>query len=106
MEYRIEVQINQKHLYWFNGEPVYTNMFVQQQQRYFNNVLKQKGYVFLRDIYEILYLPISKTCLTTGWLRDKHEDLNKDVITIDMDMFDDYVVFKFNTDGDITEYFK
>lgn len=82
-------------------------MFLKAAQNYFNDILKSAGYVFLRDVYEHLGIPVTKTSLMVGWVYDlkngfvnNHIDFGiqpKDGADIQMD---------FNVDGNIMKHFK
>ena len=45
-------------------------LLLQSKQTYFNDLLKMRGYVFLRDIYEDLGFPITLKTLFVGWVYD------------------------------------
>lgn len=38
---------------------------------YFNDVLRERGYVFLYEIYNVLGIKLKKNMLLSGWIRDK-----------------------------------
>lgn len=46
-------------------------MFLRRQQDYANEVLKNKGYLFLNDVYEMLGIPRSKAGQVVGWIYDE-----------------------------------
>ena len=48
----------------------YNLMILSYYQTYFNDLLKTRGYVFLRDIYEALGFPITKERVVVGWWYD------------------------------------
>lgn len=41
-------------------------LYLKAQERHFNDILRFRGYVFLKDIYECLGFPITKTSLLVG----------------------------------------
>lgn len=43
-------------------------MFLKQQQTYANNLLKQKGYLFLNEVYELIGVPKTKEGQLVGWI--------------------------------------
>lgn len=85
-------------------------LYLKSQQHYFNDVLKARGYVFLRDIYEYLGLPVTKTSLFVGWYYDLDNPLGDNYI--DFGLLKDEeentanITMDFNVDGDITNRFK
>lgn len=84
-------------------------MYLKCQERYFNDRLKYKGYVFLRDVYEALGFPISEESIKVGWFYNEKNTLGDNFIdfSIDYDDEDDTKFYlDFNVDGDITKHFK
>ena len=46
-------------------------MFLKRQQTYCNDLLKRRGYLFLRDVYEMIGIPITKkVVLLVGYLKN------------------------------------
>lgn len=71
-------------------------------QRYFNDLLRARGYVFLRDIYEYLGIPITKECVIYGWVyRDSDSFIDFGLTNIDQDTDNPNFKLGFNVDGDI-----
>lgn len=83
-------------------------MFLKAKQNYFNDVLKARGYVFLRDIYEDLGFPITRKTLFTGWVYDLENPMIDNFIDfgITTNGGDADIELDFNVDGNITEWFK
>lgn len=85
-------------------------LYLKAQQRYFNDVLKAKRYVFLRDIYECLGFPITKTSLFVGWYYDLDKPLGDNYIDFGLPKDEEEntanITMDFNVDGDITNRFK
>ena len=83
-------------------------MYLKTQERYFNDVLRDRGYVFLRDIHECLGIPVTKTSLFVGWFHDLSNPFIDNYIDfgIEEDGCESNVKLDFNVDGDITNYFK
>lgn len=85
-------------------------LYLKSQQRYFNDVLKAKGYVFLRDIYECFGLTVTKTSLFVGWYYDLDNPLGDNYIDFGLPKEDEEntanITMDFNVDGDITNRFK
>lgn len=81
--------------------------FLRMQQQYFNDLLNARGYVFLRDIYEALGFPVTKSILDAGW-HVNGDDTDKRYICFgitNVSESSDYVL-TFNADDNITRYFK
>lgn len=85
-------------------------VYLRAQESYFNNVLKSRGYVFLRDIHEYLGLPVTKTTLFVGWYYDLDNPSGDNYIDFSLPKTNRgntaNVVINFNVDGDITNRFK
>lgn len=47
----------------------FNEVFLKSQQTYFHDILKHRGYVFLRDIYEALGIEISRESCIYGWTK-------------------------------------
>lgn len=83
-------------------------LYLKAAQRYFNDVLKARGYVFLRDIYEYLGIPVTKASLMVGWVYDLKNDFADNFIDFGIESKDDEldIQMDFNVDGDITKHFE
>lgn len=85
-------------------------MYLKSQENYFNDILKSRGYVFLRDIHEYLGLPVTKTTLFVGWYYDLDNPSGDNYIDFGLPKTNKgsspNVTMDFNVDGDITNRFK
>lgn len=83
-------------------------MYLKAEQNYFNDILKNRGYVFLRDILECLGIPITQTSLFVGWYYDLSNASGDNYIDFDIHEKEDGsgIELDFNVDGDITNRFK
>ena len=94
-------------------DPEYNLMFLRDQQRYANDLLKSKGHLFLNEVYDLLGIPRTKAGQIVGWIYDeKHPngdnfvdfgiyDINK---TANRDFVNGYertILLDFNVDGNI-----
>ena len=94
-------------------DPEYNLMFLRDQQRYANDLLKSKGHLFLNEVYDLLGIPRKKAGQIVGWIYDeKHPngdnfvdfgiyDTNK---TANRDFVNGYertILLDFNVDGNI-----
>lgn len=96
-------------------DPEYNLMFLNNQQRYANDLLKTKGYLFLNDVYDMLGIPRTKAGQCVGWIYDEKNPVGDNYV--DFGIFDtnrpknrDFVngyerviVLDFNVDGDILD---
>lgn len=78
------------------------------QERHFNEILRFRGYVFLKDIYECLGFPITKTSLLVGWFYDASKSSGDNYIDfgIKENGKESNIELDFNVDGDITNHFE
>ena len=57
---------------WCN-DPECNLLYLKQQERWCNDMLQKKGYVFLNDVYDILGFPRTKIGQVVGWIYDKKQ---------------------------------
>ena len=83
-------------------------MYLKAQQNYFNDILRNRGYVFLRDILEHLGLPVTKISLFVGWYCDATNTFGNNYIDfgIQEKANGNDVELNFNVNGDITKKFE
>ena len=83
-------------------------LYLKTAQTYFNDVLKTKGHVFLRDIYEYLGIPVTKTALIVGWVYNLKNHFADNFIDFGLEPADDEsnIQMDFNVDGEIIKYFE
>ena len=76
-------------------------------QSYYNDLLMARGYVFLRDIYERIGIPITEESIVVGWYYDRNDHTIDNYI--DFHLYDaeegSEFVLDFNVDGDIRKHF-
>ena len=98
--------------YW-EKDAEYNLMFLRQQERYANDLLKANGYLFLNDVYKMLGIDPTKAGQVVGWIYDP-ENPNGDNY-IDFGIYDEHnqakrafvngwernILLDFNVDGDI-----
>lgn len=99
----------------FTKDPEYNLMFLKDQQRYANDLLKVKGYLFLNDVYEMLGIPRTQAGQIVGWIYDEknpigdnfvdfgiydlHKEANRDFVN----GYERVILLDFNVDGDILD---
>lgn len=96
-------------------DPEANLMFLRRQQDYANDKLKEKGYLFLNDVYEMLGFPRTKAGQMVGWIYDeKHPngdnyvdfgiyDINKPKNADFVNGYERSIVLDFNVDGVILD---
>lgn len=96
-------------------DPEYNLMFLKDQQRYANDLLKTKGSLFLNEVYEMLGLPRTKAGQVVGWIYDEKHPVGDNFV--DFGIYDLYkeknrdfvngyersILLDFNVDGDILD---
>lgn len=92
----------------WDKEREFNLMYLKAQETYFNDILKCRGYVFLRDIQECLGLKVTRLSLFVGWFYDLENALGDNYIDfgIQEDEDGESIWLDFNVDGDITERFE
>lgn len=105
--------------YFDDGSREYNMIYLKQCQENANRLLKEKGYLFLNEVYEMLGFPPTEAGQRVGWVYDKKHHVtdenyqndnyvdfgitnvncpgNKDFIN----GFIPYILLDFNVDGDI-----
>ena len=62
------IALNQNCFRWDKN----SNLFMLRKcEMYFNDVLQERGYVFLYEIYNVLGIKLKKNMLLSGWIRGK-----------------------------------
>lgn len=93
----------------------YNLSFLLGQQEYMNNVLKQRGYVFLNDVLDLLGIERTKAGQIVGWVYDEKEPNGDNYIDFGIyELYDEanrrfvnglepVILLDFNVDGNILE---
>lgn len=100
-----------KNMYW-NSDNEYNLMFLKQTERYANDKLRLKGYLFLNEVYEMLNLPKTKAGQIVGWIYDEENPIGDNFVDFGLYMdnlsysdfvngFDPAILLDFNVDGNI-----
>lgn len=91
----------------------YNLTFLKNQQSYANRLLKENGYLYLNDVYEMLGIPRSKAGQIVGWVYDENDPDRDNFIDFGIyDLYDERkrafvngyersILLDFNVDGDI-----
>lgn len=102
-----------KNDYW-NNDNEYNLMFIKKIERYANDRLKIKGFLFLNEVYEMLGLPRTKEGQIVGWVYDENNEegdnyvdfgLYKDNLSYSdfVNGFENAILLDFNVDGNVWE---
>lgn len=97
-------------------DPEYNLMFLKDQQRYANDRLKARGYLYLNEVYELLGIPHTKAGQIVGWIYDKDNTVGDNYVDFGIydcnrkanvsDFVNGYsqeILLDFNVDGNILE---
>ena len=57
----------------WDEDPRFTKMFLLEQQRYANKVLKKRGYLFLNEVYKMLGFSATSYGQIMGWIYDEND---------------------------------
>lgn len=99
----------------WDPDPRFTMMFLKEQQRYANKLLKKRGYLFLNEVYKMLGFSIIPEGQYIGWIYDEENPIGdnrvdfglldtEDIDTIRFFNGDERaVLLKFNHDGNILD---
>lgn len=83
--------------------PEYNRMFLREQERYANDLLRARGHLFLNEVYEMLGIARTKFGQVAGWTWEEGSKVTfniPEMITLDDDLL------MFNIDGVILEQLK
>lgn len=83
----------------------FNKMTLKYYERHFNDVLRIRGYVFLRDIYEAFGIPITQESCVVGWYYRKDNPVGDNFVEFNIVEKSDGFVVDFNVDGSILENF-
>lgn len=95
---------------WSN-DPECDLSYLKQQERYCNDLLQKKGYLFLNDVYDILGFPRTKIGQVVGWIYDEKNPNGDNYVSFNIynipsneDFINGYertCLLDFNVDGEI-----
>lgn len=100
----------------WNPDPELTKAFLINQQNYANEILQNRGYLFLNEVYKMLGARQTKSGQVVGWYYDEKNPTGENFV--DFGMFDIYnpkardfvnglekvIILDFNVDGNIMDY--
>lgn len=96
-------------------DPEYNLMFLNNQQRYANDLLKTRGHLFLNEVYDMLGIQRTKAGNVVGWIYDEKNPVGDNFV--DFGIYDLYkeknrdfvngyervILLDFNVDGNILD---
>ena len=97
---------NEKSQNWDN-DPNFNYMFLKTVEQRANDILKTKGYLFLRDVYEMLGIgPITKESIVAGWYRDSNNVIKKITFRIQYSPINEEIELIFDVEENILNFFE
>lgn len=93
----------------------YNLMYLTTQQKYCNDLLRNKGHLFLNEVYDILDMPRTSAGQVVGWIYDKEHPVGDNFVDFGLyDVTDESkvkfvngytstVLLDFNVDGNILD---
>lgn len=96
-------------------DPEYNLMFLKDQQRYANDLLRSKGHLFLNEVYDMLGIPRTKAGQAVGWIYDEVHPVGDNFVDFGLtdihnakvrDFVNGYertILLDFNVDGSILD---
>lgn len=95
-----------KRSHMWNRDGNYNLMFLRSQERYCNDILRNRGHIFLNEVFDMLGLPRTKLGQIVGWYYN--ENSPKETIWVNFEVFEgtddkgDYsATIMFNAQGEI-----
>lgn len=97
---------------WTNNAEM-NKIFLIQQQEFCNAKLKQKGHLFLNEVYDCLGIPRTAYGQVVGWYYNEHNPIGDNYVDFGLfedqnsnfiNGFDKEAILNFNVDGNIFEY--
>lgn len=99
----------------WDKDPEFSLMFLKDQQRYANDLLKSRGHLFLNEVYDLLGIPRSKAGQVVGWIYDEKcpvgdnfvdfgiYDIHKPAARDFVNGYERAILLDFNVDGNIMD---
>lgn len=100
-----------KNSYWCNDNE-HNLVFLKQVERYANDKLRVKGFLFLNEVYEMLGIPRTKAGQVVGWIYDEKEPIGDNYVDFGLykdnlsysdfaNGFENAILLDFNVDGNV-----
>lgn len=93
--------------------PEYNLMFLKDQERYANDLLRSKGHLFLNEVYDMLGIPRTQAGQIVGWIYDEKHPIGDNFVDFGIfnmcseanrnfvNGYERTILLDFNVDGDI-----
>lgn len=80
-------------------------MHLKMHEHYCNELLRARGWLFLRDVYEYIGIPITKDSCLVGWIYEEHNEIGDNFVKFIYDENDESacILIDFNVDGYIID---
>lgn len=95
-----EIVFDAKSHMW-DTDSLFNKLLVKSQLGYLTDMFNAKGFLFVREIYELFGLPFTRQSITAGWYRGK----TKKFVVDDILYEEDRITMRFLANEDIREYF-
>lgn len=88
----------------WSDDKKYNLAFLQIQENYCNDILRYRGYLFLRDVLEYLGMTVTKESCLVGWIYEEDNKIGDNFVKFDIreDENSNYII-DFNVDGEIID---
>ena len=95
---------------WTNSRKL-NKYFLRLVECYFNDILRCRGYVYLKDVYEYLGIPLDAESYDVGWIYDEKNPIGDNFIDFGLSYEFEYrghanIILDFNVVEDIGKLFK
>ena len=78
----------------------YNLMFIKRQEMYCNELLKSRKYLFLRDVYEMLGIQVTKESCLVGWIFEENNQDGDNFVKFNIvEYVIPDIILDFNVDG-------
>lgn len=90
----------------FENNSRYNRMFLKETEIYANKLLKERGHLFLNEVYDMLGLSHTKTGAITGWKYEENNMNGDNFVEFNILPYTDIyqLIVDFNVDGVIFDY--
>ena len=95
--------------YWCKSAE-YNLLFLRERQEYANNILQQRGHLFLNEVYDMLGIPRTEEGQVEGWRKDGVGfvdfgiyELYREAARDFVNGYENVILLDFNTDGNILD---
>ena len=87
---------------WENDKD-YNLMYLNRLETYCNDMLFVRGYLFLRDVYERMGIPVTRDSCCVGWIFEENNIIGDNYVKFDIQEDSYHIIVDFNVDGNILD---